>query len=357
MLVSVKPILSVIIATYNSEKTLPLVLSALKEQSIDKRKMEILLLDGGSKDSTKKIGREFGCQIINNPRTEPVYAKFLGYKKAKGKYIVYLDHDEVLQNPDSFKIRINCLEKEKDVKCVLVSGYRNPHGYPFINEYINEFGDPFSCFIYRLSKSADFFLSSMSKKYRIVKDTTKYTIFSLKDIKTMPIIELCAAATMTDKRYMQAEFPETMDRPDLIPHFFYLLLSKSPKVAITKEDTILHYSADTLGKYLNKIRWRVKNNIYHIKDMGMSGFTGRNTYNSFFMQQKKYLFLPYVYSFFPLFLDTVYLIYTRRNIGYILHIPLSLFTANLIVYHTFIKLLGRSQVLKSYDESKTVSIK
>ena len=349
--------ISVIIATYNSEKTLPLVLKALRQQTFPQDKLEVLLLDGGSTDKTRKIGKEFGCTIINNPRTEPVYAKFLGYKKAKGKYIVYLDHDEVLENKNSLKDRMECLEKEKDVQTALVSGYVNPEGYPFINEYINEFGDPFSCFIYRLSKSASFFLPSMNTKYKRVKDTKMYSIFSLKSVTKMPIIELCAAGTMTNKEYMQKEFPETLKKPDLIPHFFYLLLEKCPTVAIAKNDTILHYSSDTLKKYLNKIRWRVKNNIYHVSDMGMSGFTGRNRYNPFLTQQKKYLFLPYVYFIAPLFLDTLYLMITRKKVGYWLHAPLSIFTANLIVYHTIHKFFGSTQVLKSYDESKIVSAK
>lgn len=350
------PLISVVIATYNSEKTLPLVLTALREQTVPQKSIEVLLLDGGSTDSTKMIGKDFGCTIINNPRTEPVYAKFLGYKKAKGKYIVYLDHDEVLENKNSLKHRMECLEKEKYVQTALISGYRNPKGYPFINEYINEFGDPFSCFIYRLSKSATFFLPAMNDRYKRTKNTDRYSVFSLAQVKKMPIIELCAAGTMTNKEYMQKEFPETLKKPDLIPHFFYLLLEKSPYVAIAKHDTILHYSSDTLNKYLNKIRWRVKNNIYHVEDMGMSGFTGRNTYNSFATQQKKYLFLPYVYFLLPLLIDTIYLMITRKNMGYWLHTPLSIFTANLIVFHTIRKLLGKTQVLKSYDESKTVKI-
>lgn len=356
MLVSVKPILSVIIATYNSEKTLPLVLSALKEQSIDKRKMEILLLDGGSKDGTKNIGREFGCKIINNPRTEPLHAKFLGYKKAKGQYILYLDHDEVLENRDSLKRRIDCLKSEKRVKSVLVSGYINPSGYPFINNYINEFGDPFSYFIYRLSKDARFFIDAMKKKYRVVKEKKEYIVFNLIHSKETPIIEICAGGSMFDAKYMKEKFPDTLKESTLIPHFFYLLNTTNSLIAISKNDTIMHYSSDTFNKYLNKLRWRVKNNIFHTDYMGQAGFTGRELYHSgsYF---KKYFFIPYVYTFIFCIYDAVSLSFSRRNFYYLLHIVLSIFTANLIVYHISRKVLGQVDILKSYDGSKVVSRK
>lgn len=347
------PKISVIIATYNSEKTLPLVLNALIQQTVPRSTIEVLLVDGGSKDATRSIGKEFGCTIINNPRTEPLHAKFLGYKKAKGKYILYLDHDEVLQNKDSLKIRIACLEKEKRVKAVLVSGYENPQGYPFINNYINDFGDPFSFFIYRLSKNSYFFLSDMKKRYKVVKDTKTYTVFNLRHASDTPIIELCAGGSMFDSEYMKRMFPETLKTSELIPHFFYLLDSTDSFIAISKMDAIMHYSSDTLRKYLNKIRWRVKNNIYHTDYMGKAGYTGREEYHSG-MKLKKYLFIPYVYTIVVCFFDAVSLSLSRQNPYYLLHLPLSIFTANLIMYHSIRKLAGYRHELKSYDESRAV---
>lgn len=348
-------LVSIIIATFNSEKLLPKVLEAIKKQTYPKDKIEISIIDGGSKDKTLKIAKQFGCKILNNPRTEPVYGKFLGYIAAKGRYIMYLDHDEIMENVDSISIKIRALKISSKIKAVTGTGYKSPKGYPFINSYINEFGDPFSFFIYRLSKDATFFSQAMREKYPVFLDNKFFTIFNLSKIKTLPIIELVAAASIFDGDFLKKKFPETLKRPELLPHYFYLLYSKYPYIAVTKNDALIHYSADSLKKYLNKIKWRVKNNIYHVSDMGESGFSGRNKFQPFLVRLKKYFFIPYAYSLILPLLDSINLMISRKNPLYLLHLPLTVYTATLIVYHYFLKMSGNKPILRSYDDSKAVS--
>lgn len=80
---------SIIIATYNSEKILPKVLQAVRRQSFPQEELEILTVDGGSTDRTKELAAKYGCRIIDNPKTEPVHAKLLGVQNAKGKYLLF----------------------------------------------------------------------------------------------------------------------------------------------------------------------------------------------------------------------------------------------------------------------------
>lgn len=350
------PLISIIIATFNSEKLLPKVLEAVKKQTYPQDRIEILIIDGGSKDQTLKIAKQFECKVLNNPRTEPVYGKFLGYLAAKGQYIMYLDHDEVMENVDSINIKMRAFKKSAKIKAVAGSGYKNPEGYPFINSYINEFGDPFSFFIYKLSKDANFFAQTMKERYPIFLENKFFTAFDLSKIKSLPIIELVAGGSMFDAATLKKEYPQTLKRYVLLPHYFYLLHSKYPFIAITKNDVLVHYSADNLKKYLNKIKWRVKNNIYHKSDMGESGFSGRNKFQPLMFRLKKYLFIPYAYSLiFPL-MDAVWLVVSRRNLLYFLQFLLTIYTANLIIYHYFLKyMLGLKPKLRSYDESKEIN--
>lgn len=342
---------SVIIATFNSEKLLPGVLKSIRKQSYPKSKMEVLLVDGGSKDRTILIGRKFDCRIIKNRKTEPVYGKYLGYLKAKGKYIMYLDHDEVLLNKDSILTKVSALKINLQVKAVAGGNYQNPKGYPFINEYINEFGDPFSFFIYRLSKRDGFFLNSMKKKYPVIRQTQKYAVFDLSSVNNLPIIELAAGGSMFDAEFLKKKFSETKKKMELLPHYFYLVYSKYPQVIVIKHDPILHFSADTFQKYLKKITWRIKNNIYFASDMGKSGYTGREEYQPLIFKLKKYLFIPYSLSIILPTIDAFYLSISRSNFRYLIHVPLSLITALIILYHYSSKLLGVKPFLKNYDES------
>ncbi len=147
----------------------------------------------------------------------------------------------------------------------------------------------------------------------------------------------------------------TKKSKELLPHLFYLLKNDNKRIAITKDDTITHYSADKMSKYLNKILWRIKNNIYHVKDMGAAGFTGRQIYEQKGQTFKKYLFLPYAFTIIlPLF-DSLYLCVSRKNNVYLIHLPLTIFTALMISYHLIIRSMGKNRPLKSYDETFEIS--
>jgi glycosyltransferase involved in cell wall biosynthesis len=351
-----KPVeVSIVIATFNSEKTLPMVLGALQKQTYPKEKIEILLIDGGSADKTLEIGKRYNCVIIPNPKTEPVYAKFLGYTHAKGKYLMYLDHDEVVENKNSIKNKVSLMAQNEQTKAVISTGYKKPASLPSINNYINEFGDPFSFFIYRLSKDAGFFLKQMKECYPIVQEDKDGVVFNLHTVSSLPIIELCAMGSMVDATYMKKAFPETLERQQLIPHFFYLLNSGKNYIAISKNDALIHYSVESMGKYKNKIKWRVKNNIFHTKRLGQAGFLGREAFQPKSEKIKKYLFLPYAFTFIAPIYDAVVLSITRRNLYYMVHVPLVVYTASLIIWYSLLKALGYSPQLKSYDNSKVVA--
>lgn len=342
--------LSIIIATYNSMKILPQVIGALHNQTLNKHDYEILLVDGGSTDDTLKFGREKGLTIIENPRKEPVYAKYLGYNQAKGKYLMYLDHDEVIENSNSLKLKLDIFENHKNIKAIAPTGYLNPKGYHYINNYINEFGDPFSFFIYKISKNKDFYIRTMKAKYSVEEETDDFVIFNIKNTNRMPLIELLAGGSIFDLEYTKKAFPETTRNPELLTHLFYLITKEYPYFCITKDDAITHYSSDTLKGYFKKISWRIKNNIYFKDKLGQSGFSGREKYESNENASlKKYLFIPYSFTLLWPLLDAIYLCTTRKNKSYLIHIPLTLYTAYQITLHLILNSLGYKPELKTYD--------
>lgn len=352
------PLVSVVIATYNSSKTLDKVLLSLKKQTFSAKRLEILIVDGGSTDGTVEIARKYqSVRLIRNPKTEPVYAKFLGYHKAKGRYLMFLDHDEVLLGPRSIEKKISALKEQDKVKVVVGSNYRNPRSYPFVNQYINEFGDPFSFFVYRISKDERFFLNSLRKRYRMVRETPDYVTFDTGMIRTLkaPLVELVAGATMIDKEYFQKRFPRTLKDPYLLPHLFYFLIKDKKLVSVTKNDAVLHYSSDDLLKYLKKINWRIKNNIYRKNSLGYAGFMGRERFQKDQNKYKKYLFLPYGFLLIPSLVDSLALSLTRRSFRYTLHSVLSFYVSIMIIYHYLLYKLGVRLPLKSYDDSLVVS--
>jgi glycosyltransferase involved in cell wall biosynthesis len=345
------PTVSVIIATFNSARALPPVLEAVKKQTYPQENIEILIIDGGSTDATPQIAKRFGCRYIRNPKVEPVFARYLGYRQAKGDFILFIDHDEVLLNRESIRQKIEVMQKNKQVKAVIGNGYLSPPGYHQVTRYINEFGDPFSFFMYRLSKNPDFFLSTMRKRYRVVRDIRAYTIFDLSSAAGAPIIELVAAGSMIDAKFYKKQFPEIMTQYYVMPHLLHLLRPEHPHLAIMKDDVVMHYSSDTWMGYMRKLIWRVKNNIFFSRTVGYSGFIGREKYESITFRVKKFLFIPYALSIALPLTDALYLIGTRRDISYIMHVPLAFVTALSILYFQIRKVLGMKPALTSYDGS------
>lgn len=341
------PLISIAIATLNSEDTLAKTLESIKKQTYPQNKLEVLVIDGGSKDSSKKIAKKFKCIVIPNPRRDIIFAKHIGFFRASGKYLMYLDSDEILENRESLKIKYSTFKKNSDIKAIMPSGYKTPRKYPYINNYINEFGDPFSFFIYRESKGSSYLIKSWSEKYKIIYKDKNCIVFDFSNVKSLPLIDLFAGGCMIDLSFYRNNFPIIQKNPDLVAQLFYLLDSKRELLAITKNDNTLHYSSVSIYKYLKKISSRVKNNVFDTT-MGRAGFLGREKYQIPSFQTKKYLFIPYSFSvIFPL-LDSIYLTITRRQLVYLIHLPLCIYTAVLIIYYYFLKSLSLKPKIKSY---------
>ena len=112
-----------------------------------------------------------------------------------------------------------------------------------------------------------------------------------------------------------------------LPNLLVHLLSLSPYIAVMKNDPLYHYSAENAGKYLKKLEWRIKNNIYFTHTTGSAGFLRRERYEGRNTTIQKYLFIPYSLSIVLPFLDALWLCVTRKNLSYLVHVPLSVITA------------------------------
>ena len=81
---------SIIIPTYNSAKTLDVCLKSIKRQSY--KNIEIIIVDRFSKDNTIKIAKKYKAKIIQID-CERSKAKNIGIKISRGKYLLFLDSD------------------------------------------------------------------------------------------------------------------------------------------------------------------------------------------------------------------------------------------------------------------------
>ena len=92
--------LSIIIRTKDEAGTLADVLAGIKKQDYDGR-VEIIVVDSGSKDNTLACAKEAGCAIVLIPEDEFSFGRAIneGVKKAQGDFIVLLSgHTKPVDN-------------------------------------------------------------------------------------------------------------------------------------------------------------------------------------------------------------------------------------------------------------------
>ncbi|MGQ9641966.1 MAG: glycosyltransferase [Candidatus Bathycorpusculaceae bacterium] len=86
--------ISVIIPAKNSARTIGKCLSSIFNQSL--KPIEVIVVDGGSKDDTRKIAENHGARVLVEPPhrgNAPGIARNYGAKKAKGELLAFLDAD------------------------------------------------------------------------------------------------------------------------------------------------------------------------------------------------------------------------------------------------------------------------
>lgn len=113
------PLVSVNVPTYNSERTLRTTLASVKNQTYPN--IEIIVIDSNSKDKTCEIAREFGAKIYQYQGTL-LGARGVGVEKSKGKFILLLDSDQVLE-PTTVERGVKLLE-EKDMLWLYERSYK-----------------------------------------------------------------------------------------------------------------------------------------------------------------------------------------------------------------------------------------
>ena len=96
------PIFSVIICTFNRSNILKKAVQSLIDQSFESENFEIIVMDDGSKDNTRRVVKNFkikykepSIRIFSNKNIGLAHSRNIGAKKARGIYICYIDDDGV----------------------------------------------------------------------------------------------------------------------------------------------------------------------------------------------------------------------------------------------------------------------
>ena len=96
-----RPTVSIVIPTLNAEAYLDECLSSVMVQDYPRDRVELLIADGGSTDSTIEIARRHGISgVIPNPLRTGESGKAFAIREATGEIILLLDSDNILVGSD-----------------------------------------------------------------------------------------------------------------------------------------------------------------------------------------------------------------------------------------------------------------
>jgi glycosyltransferase involved in cell wall biosynthesis len=140
-----KPLISIIIPCYNSEKNIANTISSVLDQTYDN--YEIIIVDDVSTDKTFEIcsklaekNNKIKCFKLEKNSGGPSYPSNFGVSKASGDYVAFLDHDDIwfpnklekqvsllvdknLDMVSSYVTSVDTNNKEQTIKIIQESSY------------------------------------------------------------------------------------------------------------------------------------------------------------------------------------------------------------------------------------------
>ena len=109
-------LISVIMPVKNGANYISEALKAIKSQNVE---MEIIVVDDASNDDTIKIAESFNCIVLKHDISKgPTIAKNTALKIAKGKYIMFHDHDDVM-NENCLMTMLKELQENEEISAVM----------------------------------------------------------------------------------------------------------------------------------------------------------------------------------------------------------------------------------------------
>lgn len=135
------PSVSVVIATFNSAKTLDRCLRMVQLQNYPSA-IEIILGDGGSTDNTTSIAKKYKAKIISIPvdKQNSEYNRGVAFNAAKNELVLIIDHDNFLPHKNWLQQMAIPLMENPNMVATETCYYHYDKKYSLIDRYFALYG-------------------------------------------------------------------------------------------------------------------------------------------------------------------------------------------------------------------------
>jgi len=257
-----RPPLSIIIVTLNSQRTLRQCLRYIEKQNYSEIK-EVLIVDGGSSDETKKIARlsNLPIKIIDGGyRDNQEARRALGVEKAKSELCAFIDSDNYILDRNWLKDMIEPFMKNNSIIASQTLRYAVPKKASILNRYFGLIGaaDPVAYYLGkddRLSWSFE----NWNLLGNVIEENEKYYVIEFQQDQ-YPTVG-CNGVLFRRSILMKSKWkkPEDYIHTDVFIDIGKLGFNK---FAIVKNE-IYHNTADNIWNFFAKRRRYMR--IYHQK--------------------------------------------------------------------------------------------
>ena len=299
---------SIVMPTYNSEKTIEKALASIRNQKFDQKSIEILVIDGGSTDKTLDIAAQFGAIIIENPDKVPEAAKRLGYQQARGKWIIKQDSDEVYADDLQLARKKLFIENNPNVYCLLTDKLLAGEKCGISCAYLNYCGDPFSYIVYELRGS----IVKQNKRY-LYKQDEYGIVYKYRKGDKYPIGDGGCTAFSIEK--FRELFGEKYDSQEYVNLATQKILEETFYCGCIPEDNIYHFSKSDIKSYLKKVRFKIHFNLCGTNALGYAAKAESDKRYS----RRKWLFVLYAVSVILPIIDCVKMAMRQNDASFLLH--------------------------------------
>ncbi len=332
------PLISVIMPAYNAERTIELALRSIRMQTISDQ-IEILVIDGGSTDSTREIARRYGAVILENPHRLPEPAKLIGIQQARGQYIIEQDTDEELLSPDQLEKRLALLQDYPEVHLVVADEQAPGKLGGLATRYVCVCGDPFTQFIYARKNGV---LDTFRRNISAQQDGRCLLKFAPGDLT--PIGD--GGTSLFDLHWVKQQFPQDWNTISFVCSMAQQIQAKAGCCGCIRGDNILHHTRATFRGYLAKLRFRVINNLFHKEESGFSARAAQQPRSRY--STRKYLFVLYAVTVVGPLADSIRLALHHKDAAMLLHFVYVYYTCLCIAWYLLRALTGHPPENKTY---------
>lgn len=257
---SQKPTVDFIIPTLNSAEILDECLGSLANLNYPQSKIKAILIDGGSKDATKKIAKKYPFAEFHVIDTDgPEEATAVGYNMSKAKYLVNYPSDNVITDPEWLNRILVPLEADERIDACETMRYAHVQSDKLLNRYFALYGmnDPVALYLHKKDRQA-YYESGWHLQTKATKKKDYY-VTTLKP-ETFPTVG--ANGFIVRRSVMQLVTKDTK-RFSHIDSCVDLMNKGHARFAFVETD-IWHKTGEELGNFFAKRR-KYAGNLYFKK--------------------------------------------------------------------------------------------